>query len=232
MTTALSIIIPSLNEAAGIAATLEALQGFRARGAEIIVADGGSSDASVKLAVPFADAVVAAPRGRAAQMNAGARTARGDVLLFMHADCVLPPDADRLIVDKLAASRKQWGRFDVALDGRHALLKIIAFMMNTRSRLTGIATGDQAIFMTRELFSRLNGFPALPLMEDIALSKNAKRVGAPLCLRARVITSARRWERNGVLRTVLRMWRLRLAYYFGADPAALALRYDAVRARD
>ena len=232
MTAALAIIIPCLNEAPGIAQTLAAVQPLRARGAEIIVADGGSSDGTTTLAAPFADRLVHAPRGRAAQMNAGAAAARAGILLFMHADCVLPPLADTLLINGLAASGKQWGRFDIALDGSHPLLKVIAGMMNLRSRWTGIATGDQGIFITHDLFARLGGFPTLPLMEDIALSRLAKRAGAPLCLRSRIVTSARRWEQHGVLRTVVLMWRLRLAYFLGADPARLALRYDAARARD
>lgn len=232
MTTALSIVIPCLNEAPDIVRTLESLQPMRARGAEIIVADGGSSDGTATLAAPLADRLVHAPRGRAAQMNAGAAAAAADILLFMHADCMLPPAADALITQGLAASGQQWGRFDVVLDGSHPLLKVIAGMMNLRSRWTGIATGDQGIFMTKALFARLDGFPALPLMEDIALSRRARRAGAPLCLREPIVTSARRWERHGVLRTVLLMWRLRLAYFLGADPARLALRYDAARARD
>ena len=232
MSPGLSIVIPCLNEAPGIVRTLESLQPMRARGAEVIVADGASSDGTATLAAPLADRLVHAPRGRAAQMNAGAAAASADILLFLHADCVLPPAADALINQGLAASGRQWGRFDVVLDGSHPLLKVIAGMMNLRSRWTGIATGDQGIFITRELFARLDGFPALPLMEDIALSRRARRAGAPLCLRAPIVTSARRWERHGVVRTVLLMWRLRLAYFLGADPARLALRYDAARARD
>ena len=232
MSPGLSIVIPCLNEAPGIVRTLESLQPMRARGAEVIVADGGSSDGTATLAEPLADRLVHAPRGRAAQMNAGAAAASADILLFMHSDCVLPPAAEALIIQGLATSGQQWGRFDVVLDGSHPLLKVIAGMMNLRSRWTGIATGDQGIFITRELFVRLNGFPALPLMEDIALSRRARRAGAPLCLRAPIVTSARRWERHGVVRTVLLMWRLRLAYFLGADPARLALRYDAARAGD
>ena len=232
MTPAISIIVPCLNEAAGIVPALARLQPLRARGVELIVADGGSGDGTAALAVPLADRVIDAPRGRAAQMNAGADAATGKVLLFMHADCALPPRADGLIIDGLAASGRQWGRFDVALSGSHPLLRIVAGMMNLRSRWTGIATGDQGIFVTRMLFAQLGGFPAQPLMEDIALSRRALREGAPLCLRARIITSSRRWEEHGVLRTIALMWWLRLAYFFGADPARLALRYDAARARD
>ena len=232
MAATLSIIIPCLNEAAGIVSMLESLRPLRARGVEVIVADGGSNDDTAVLAASSADRVVHAPRGRAAQMNAGAALARAEILLFLHADCVLPPDADQLIVMGLTGGAHQWGRFDIALDGVHPLLRVVACMMNLRSRLTGIATGDQGIFITRTLFARLGGFPALPLMEDIALSRVAKRAGSPLCLRERIVTSARRWERHGVLRTIVLMWQLRLAYFLGADPAWLALRYHASQLRD
>ena len=228
----LSVVIPCLNEADGIVAALDRLQPLRRRGVEVIVVDGGSSDGSAALAAPLADRVLAAPRGRASQMNAGATVARGPVLLFLHADCALPADGDRLIVDGLQASGKYWGRFDVNLDGAHPLLRLIAFMMNWRSRLTGIATGDQGIFVTRARYDAVGGFPAIPLMEDIALSKSLKTCGAPLCLRARITTSGRRWERHGVLRTVLLMWRLRFAYFRGAEPADLAVRYDSAHCRD
>ncbi|MEK7876168.1 MAG: TIGR04283 family arsenosugar biosynthesis glycosyltransferase [Pseudomonadota bacterium] len=225
----LSVVIPCLNEASGIVAALERLQPLRRRGVEVIVVDGGSSDGSVALAAALADRVLAAPRGRASQMNAGAAVARGPVLLFLHADCTLPADGDRLIVDGLQTSGKRWGRFDVSLAGAHPLLGLIGFMMNRRSRLTGIATGDQGMFVARALFDAVGGFPAIPLMEDITLSKNLKAFGAPLCLRARIIASGRRWDERGVLRMMILMWRLRLAYFLGADPADLALRYDGFR---
>jgi rSAM/selenodomain-associated transferase 2 len=228
----LSIVIPCLNEAAGIAGALERLRPLRERGVEVIVADGGSRDGSVALAAPLATLVLDAQRGRAAQMNAGAAAAHGDVLLFMHADCTLPVDADRLILDGLAASSKLWGRFDIALDSTRPLLKTVACMMNLRSRWSGIATGDQGIFIARTLFANVGGFPMIPLMEDIALSKHAKARGEPLCLRERIVTSPRRWEQHGVMRTIALMWRLRLAYFLGADPARLALRYDAGRPHD
>lgn len=222
----LSIVIPCLDEAEGIAATLGAAAPLRARGAEIIVVDGGSQDATVARAAPLADAVIAAPRGRAAQMNAGAARARGEILLFLHADTLLPEAADALIVDGLNRSRRGWGRFDVAIAGRNPLLGIVAALMNIRSRVTGIATGDQAMFVTRSLFTAAGGFPEMPLMEDVALSERLKRFGPPLCLRHRLTTSGRRWEKNGVVRTIFLMWRLRLAYWLGADPAKLATRYD------
>lgn len=222
----LSIIIPCLDEADGIAETLRALAPLRARGAEVIVADGGSRDATVERAVPLADKVVHAPRGRALQMNAGASRARGGILLFLHADSRLPQAADGLIIEGLKRLRRGWGRFDVAIAGRHPLLRVVERLMNLRSRLTGIATGDQAIFVTRSLFTAAGGYPEIALMEDIELCKRLKRFGPPLCLRHRLTTSGRRWEERGVLRTIVLMWRLRLAYWLGADPGKLAVRYE------
>lgn len=221
----LSIIIPVLDEEAEIAHVLAALAPLRSRGVETIVVDGGSRDRTVALAAPLADRVITAPRGRAVQMNTGAVAATGDVLLFLHADTRLPAEADRLVLDGLARSGRQWGRFDVRISGRHPLLRVVAALMNIRSRLTGIATGDQAMFVRRDLFERVGGFPAIPLMEDVAFSRAAKRVGGPLCLSPRAITSGRRWEQRGVMRTILLMWRLRLAYSLGAAPARLAHLY-------
>jgi rSAM/selenodomain-associated transferase 2 len=222
---ALSIIMPVLDEAERIAAALTALAPFRQRGVELIVVDGGSRDRTVELSRPLADQVITAPRGRGAQMNAGAATAKGDVLLFLHADTALPADADGLLLDGLHNTVWQWGRFDVRIEGRNPLLAVVAGFMNWRSLVTGIATGDQAMFATRAAFSAVGGFPDIPLMEDVALCKRLKRVSRPLCLAARVVTSGRHWEKRGVLRTILLMWRLRLAYFFGYEPAALARRY-------
>jgi rSAM/selenodomain-associated transferase 2 len=220
----LSIVMPVLNEADGIEEALTSLAPLRARGVEVVVADGGSSDASVALACPLADLVIAAPRGRGAQMNAGAAASGGDVLLFLHADTRLPRDADALIRDGLVRSGCTWGRFDVRIAGAHPLFPIIAAMMNLRSRMTGIATGDQAIFMSRAAFGA--GFLEIALMEDIAMTKRLKRTGGPpLCISSRVVTSGRRWERHGVIKTIFLMWRLRLAYFFGANPARLARSY-------
>lgn len=209
------MVVPVLNEAAGIRAALEALAPLRARGHEVIVVDGGSSDSTADIAAGLCDRVLSAPRGRAAQMNAGARAANGDMLLFLHADTRLP--ADFTIPDSAV-----WGRFDVRIDGRHPLLKVVACAMNLRSRLTGIATGDQAMFVRRAVFP---GFPEIPLMEDVALSKVLKQRGRPTCLHEKVTTSGRRWEERGVLRTILLMWRLRLLYFLGARPEDLARRY-------
>ena len=216
----LSIIVPALDEAKGIGATLASLAPLRARGHEVIVADGGSADATRDIAAPLADRVIVAPRGRARQMNAGAAAASGEALLFLHADTRLPANADQLILQSL--EKNLWGRFDVAIEGRATLLPVIAFLMNLRSRLTGIATGDQAIFVRRDAFP---GFAEIALMEDVAFSETMKRRSRPDCLRARVATSGRRWEQQGVLRTMLLMWRLRLAYFLGAAPDDLARRY-------
>lgn len=226
----LSVIVPVLDEANGIVEHLSALAVLRARGAEVIVVDGGSADATAERALPYADRVLEAPRGRACQMNEGARVARGGILLFLHSDTRLPPDTDRLVLDALH-ERARWGRFDVRIIGRSRLLPLVATMMNLRSRLTGIATGDQAIFVTREAFEAVRGFPDQPLMEDIELSRRLMRIGRPACLRAKVATSGRRWDEKGALRTILKMWRLRLAYWLGADPALLAQAYG-YRPRD
>jgi len=221
----LSIVMPTLNEAGPIAGHLAALAPLRRRGHEVIVVDGGSDDGTADLAWGLADRVVLAPPGRAAQMNAGAALARGGVLLFLHADTRLPVEADGLVLQGLAASGRVWGRFDVSIEGAHPVFAVIAACMNRRSRWTGICTGDQAMFVRREAFAEIGGFPDIALMEDIGISKRLKALGPPLCLRDRAITSGRRWERQGVLRTVLKMWRLRLAFFLGADPARLARDY-------
>lgn len=225
MTTRLCIVIPALDEASAIADTLQALQAMRGRGVEVVVADGGSTDGTPALAADLADRVLAAPRGRARQMNAGAALAKGDVLLFLHADTRLPEDADRQVLEGLAGSGKCWGRFDVRIAGARCLLGVVAFCMNRRSRWTGIATGDQALFVGRETFAALGGFPDQPLMEDIELSRRLRRFGRPLCLRERVVTSGRRWETRGVWRTIFLMWRLRWLYWRGVPAERLAAMY-------
>jgi len=222
----ISIILPVLNEASLIVHTLSALQPLRTSGHEVIVVDGGSKDATVLLSQPFSDRVISSPRGRSLQMNAGAHAAEGDVLLFLHADTFLPKEAPRLIIEGLKQQKKYWGRFDVQLSGKHFFLRIVEHLMNWRSQYTGIATGDQAIFVWRQLFETVGGFPFIDLMEDIALSKILKHYSRPLCLHQRVITSSRRWEKNGVLHTILRMWQLRLAYALGADPRRLVQLYS------
>ena len=225
----LSIIVPVLDEAAGIAATLQPLQELRAKGVELIVVDGGSADGSLELAAPLADRVLTAARGRARQMNAGAALATGRILVFLHADTRLPAAADHLIMNALRPeSGRHWGRFDVSIEGHSPWLPLVAAMMNLRSRLTGIATGDQAIFASREAFAAAGGFPDIPLMEDIALSRRLRKRATPACLRDKVVTSGRRWDRHGVWRTIRLMWWLRLRYFLGADPHRLAIDYGYV----
>ena len=222
----LSIIIPTLNEARQLRDTLKPLRALQTRGHEVIVVDGGSSDHTSVIAREFADQVVDGARGRAHQMNAGAAVASGDVLLFLHADTQLPDQADRLIAGALLDGKTSWGRFDVRLSGEHFLLRVIESLMNLRSRISSIATGDQAIFVRRALFVQLGGYPEIPLMEDIALCKLLKRAARPANLSARVVTSSRRWEQRGIIRTVVLMWRLRLAYALGASPQRLAKIYQ------
>ena len=216
--------MPVLDEATHIVDHLDRLQGLRARGVELIVVDGGSTDGTAALAVALADRVVVAPRGRASQMNAGAAASQRPVLLFLHADSELPQTALQAILDAISTGAA-WGRFDVRIDGHSGLLRIVERMMNWRSRLTGIATGDQAIFVRREAFDKAGHYADLPLMEDIALTAALRRLAPPACLREVVLTSGRRWEQHGVLRTILLMWWLRAAFFLGADPAHLALRY-------
>lgn len=220
----LSIIVPVLNEATVVGEALSALQPLRALGHEVIVVDGGSRDATRTLAFPLADQLLVAPRGRASQMNAGARQAYGETLVFLHADVHLPPDAAEKIVEAIRAGAR-WGYFDVRLTDRLIGLRVIEFFMNLRSRLTGIVTGDQAIFICREAFAAVGGYPPLPLMEDIAVSRQLGRIARPWCIASRVRVSARRWQQDGVVRTVLLMWWLRLAYFLGVHPARLAARY-------
>lgn len=191
-----------------------------------MVVDGGSQDDTVLLAGRYGARVLSSEAGRALQMNAGAGAARGDVFVFLHADTRLPPDADRRVLDALGGDTARWGRFDVRLSGQHWMFPIIARAMNLRSCLTGIATGDQAIFIGRDMFQAVGGFPDIPLMEDVAISRLLKRYGRPACLQPPVVTSSRRWESGGVLRTVLLMWRLRAAYALGVSPGRLVRRYD------
>ena len=221
----LSIIMPVLNEAAGVAAAVQTLAPLVARGAQLLLADGGSADDTLTRAQTCAVQIISTQRGRALQMNAGAQLATGGVLLFLHADTRLPANADVLIAEALASGAQVWGRFDVGIDGQPRLLRIVAWMMNVRSRWSGIATGDQAIFMTRAAFDTAGGFPVQPLMEDIEMSRRLLRLSPPACLRARVLTSGRRWERSGIWRTILLMWRLRFAYWRGVAPERLAALY-------
>lgn len=220
-----SIIIPVINEAAGINDFLSHLQVLRQIGHEIIVVDGGSTDDTRERVRPHVDQLLECPAGRARQMNAGARVARGDVLVFLHADTLLPGSAMRDIEQALIAEGRTWGYFSVRLSGQQVMFRLIEWMMNRRSWFTGIATGDQVMFVRRELFESTGGFDEIPLMEDIAMSKKLKAYGWPACLRTKVCTSSRRWEQHGILRTVFLMWSLRLRYWLGVSPDVLVRRY-------
>jgi rSAM/selenodomain-associated transferase 2 len=223
MTVQISIVIPVLNEAEQLSDKLMALQHLRDR-CQLILVDGGSTDNSRLMAEPWVDKFVSSSPGRAIQMNTGVAQADADLLLFLHIDTQLPDGAIELMI-KSVNNGYLWGRFDVVFDTTQVMFKVIAFFMNHRSRLTGIATGDQCLFMTRQAFQLVGGFPPIALMEDVAISAKLKKLGKPACLKAKVITSARRWQQHGIFRTILLMWRLRLAYFFGADPNNLATRY-------
>jgi rSAM/selenodomain-associated transferase 2 len=206
--------------------TLERLAGLRGQGVEVIVVDGGSTDETCALAAPLCDQLLVSDRGRAVQMNRGAAEATGEVLLFLHGDTVLPSGAGQVLQD-FRYSDRAWGRFDVRLSGNRPLFRVVALMMNLRSRLTGIATGDQGIFVRRSVFEDLGGYQEMPLMEDIEICRRLRRISSPWCVSIPVITDSRRWEQHGAWRTIRLMWRLRWRYWRGADPAELALAYRA-----
>ena len=219
----LSIILPVLNEEASLPDVLARLQYLRQQGHEIIVVDGGSHDNSLMLAQQAADKVIVSQPGRAIQMNSGAELATGDILLFLHADTILPEEVERILSE--IEGDTFWGRFDVRLSGRRFIFRIIEAMMNFRSRITSVATGDQAIFITTGLFEKVGGYPEIALMEDIAISKQLSGVARPVCVSNRVVTSSRRWEDRGIIRTILLMWKLRLYYFFGMSPQKISRMY-------
>lgn len=223
--TSIAVVIPVLNEAEAIESTLRCLLDMRRRGCEVLVVDGGSTDSSAQLAEPLCDRVLTLARpGRARQMNAGAASTTSDVLWFLHADTRVPADADMTIREALGRGSR-WGRFDVRLSGRQPLLRVVETMMNWRSRWTGIATGDQGLFVDRASWVTVGGFSEIPIMEDIEISRRLRRLGPPVCLRARLTTSSRRWERRGILSTILLMWRLRLYHRMGVSTEKLARIY-------
>jgi rSAM/selenodomain-associated transferase 2 len=224
-TTRISVVIPALNEAGNITRTLDSLQGMRQRGHEVIVVDGGSDDETMAVSQSLADQVIQSPRGRANQMRAGAAVANGSVFWFLHADTVPVEGADSLILNELVLPDSRWGHFDILFPGDSLMLKVVASLMNLRARITGIATGDQGIFITRILYEKIGGIPAIPLMEDIALSRTLKRYNRPLVLRQKLVSSPRRWTKHGVAKTIIMMWGLRLAYFIGVNPARLAKYY-------
>jgi len=220
----LSVIVPVLNEAAGVPELCTHLMPYVRQGVEVIMVDGGSEDSTAELIECLGFRLIRSPCGRALQMNAGAAAASGDVLLFLHADTRLPPGALECLQSSVAHAHV-WGRFDVRIDGRPAMLALVAWLMNWRSRLTGIATGDQAMFMTRAAFDAVGGFPSQPLMEDIEMSSRLCRLARPICLADQVVTSGRRWEQRGLWRTIFLMWRLRWAYWRGVPASQLAKAY-------
>ena len=222
-----SVVIPVLNEAAGIARTLMQLR--QAGVWQSIVVDGGSDDDTVSLARLYADVVMSSPRGRARQMNAGGHVAEGEVLLFLHADTDLPQGCLQLLTDALNDPQVVGGRFDVRLDAEGWPFRMIETLMNVRSRMTKISTGDQAIFVRHAVFQKMGGYPELELMEDVEFSRRLKREGRIACLRERVTTSARRWQRDGVARTIVKMWMLRLCHFLRVSPARLRVHYADTR---
>jgi rSAM/selenodomain-associated transferase 2 len=221
----LSIVIPVFNESDQVEHCLKMLQNLRVKGHEVIVVDGGSHDNTVSLASPLCDLVVRSKKSRATQMNAGAVKATGECLLFLHADTSLPSNAHELC-SQIQSSQKKWGRFDVCLSGKNYLFRVIERCMNIRSRLTGIATGDQAVFVCKALFNEINGFPEIALMEDIAISRLLLKHTKPLCFKEKVLSSSRRWEKNGIIKTILKMWMLRLLYFFHFDTNKLEKKYS------
>jgi len=225
MSPSISIIIPAYNEATTLPVCLNELQQLRQEHCELIVVDGESTDDTMAVAAPLTDKILTANKGRAAQMNAGAQAAQGEILWFIHADSIPPVGAANSIRAALTDSQKHWGRFDVRLSGSLRMLRVVETMMNLRSRLSGIATGDQAIFVRRDIFEKIGGYPNIPLMEDIALCQRLKQLSKPVCLRQKITTSSRRWERHGVWRTIFLMWQLRLKYSLGVDPERLARIY-------
>lgn len=219
-----AVVVPVLNEAASLAAVVQQALQLTEQGASVVFVDGGSTDGTVRLLQARGFDVLVSRPGRALQMNAGAVHTVSDLLLFLHADTTLPPAAMGHIRRALSSAHV-WGRFDVRIEGRSRWLPVVAFMMNARSRFTGIATGDQAFFMTRTAFEAVGGFPEQPLMEDIDLSVKLKKLSRPACLRCKVTTSGRRWDTRGAWHTIVLMWRLRWAYWRGATPDEIARAY-------
>lgn len=219
----ISIIIPVLNEEKSVKALLQQLQIYRKQGHEIIVVDGGSSDKTVSVSKSLADKVISSEAGRALQMNDGVQAATKDILWFLHADTLISDNAVKYIQQSL--NRSDWGRFNIKLSGSHFLFRVIETMINIRSCLSGVATGDQGIFVKKKIFESVNGYPNISLMEDVALSKKLKSISKPVCLKDELTTSSRRWEEKGILSTVLLMWRLRFLYWIGVSADKLAKQY-------
>ncbi len=221
----ISIIIPTLNEQDSIINCLNQLQLLRQLGHEVVLVDGGSNDNTVLLSNSLCDKIITSEKSRAMQMNAGARLASGHCFLFLHADTVLPDNIHELI-SKIHDIENKWGRFDIRLSGHHWLFRVIENCMNIRSSLTGVVTGDQALFVGRELFYKVGAYPEIALMEDIAISSRLLNYSRPVCIAETVTSSSRRWEKNGIIKTIIKMWSLRLLYFFRYDTNRLARLYE------
>ncbi|MES9850699.1 MAG: TIGR04283 family arsenosugar biosynthesis glycosyltransferase [Candidatus Thiodiazotropha sp. L084R] len=221
MSTKLSVVIPCLNEGDGVEKFLRDLQYLRHQGHQLILVDGGSEPPISTSIESYVDRLLVSPTGRAVQMNSGAAIANGDLLWFLHVDSQIKPGIENAMLT-ISQSGSLWGRFDVRLSGTHPLLRVVEWMMNWRSRVTGIATGDQGLFVQKQMFEKIGGFPLQPLMEDIEISRRLKRISAPCCLRERLTTSSRRWESAGIMSTILLMWVIRFAYWLGVSPSRLA----------
>ncbi|MCW9030480.1 MAG: TIGR04283 family arsenosugar biosynthesis glycosyltransferase [Gammaproteobacteria bacterium] len=220
-----SIIIPALNEESSIKNLLQQLQVSRQQGHEVIVVDGGSEDQTIAVSTLLADKVIQSDPGRAVQMNKGAVQASGDILWFLHADSVISENAIKNIQFNLNEQNKDWGRFNIKLSGLHYMFRIIEKMINFRSCLSSIATGDQGIFIKRKVFDDVGGYSNIPLMEDIDISKKLRAQSRSVCIKETLTTSSRRWEKNGILSTILLMWRLRFLYWLGISADKLASQY-------
>lgn len=222
----ISIIIPCLNEAVYISATLKRLQGIRKRGHEVIISDGGSTDNTRAITNNLVDHYIDSKSGRSIQMNTGADIASGHILCFLHADTIAPANIDEIIINALTSQNKIWGRFNIRLSGSLWPFRIIEFLINTRSCITGVASGDQGIFISKNIFKNLSGYANIPLMEDIEISKRLRSIEMPACIKnSTLLTSSRRWEANGIIKTVLLMWLLRVRYFFGTPASTLANMY-------
>lgn len=219
----ISIIIPVLNEEQSINALLQQLQIYRQQGHEVIVVDGGSVDETISISKPLADKVITSDSGRARQMNKGVAESTNEVLWFLHADTSIPENVIEIIQSSLV--KNDWGRFNVKLSGSHFLFRIIEKMINIRSCFSGVATGDQGIFVRRKIFESVGGYSEVPLMEDVALSKKLKNISQTACIKETLTTSSRRWKKNGIIKTILLMWKLRFLYWIGVTPDKLAKLY-------
>jgi len=217
----ISIIIPTLNESESIEKTLNSLHTTLKEGNELIIVDGGSNDDTILKCKNYTDKVYTATKGRAIQMNVGADKSTNDILLFLHADTLMPQNFSAENLTALATITNEWGFFKVKFTSHHLLLRLVSTLMNTRSCLTRIATGDQAIFIKKELFKKIGGYKEIPLMEDIELSISLKKYSKPYCVKEFVMTSSRKWESNGIIKTIILMWKIRFLYFFGVSPQKL-----------